>query len=196
MTTVAALSSLLMHRLIRRSFGVLAVLATATAVGFVAAGPAAGASRLDYPPTPCAAVSVSTTVPVQGSEITIHGTGFTPNVTVELTVQSTGELLASVKSNASGQFTTVVRLPDNLTGQQHIVATGGQGATCSTPSILITVRPQPTASHTPGGSGGPPATTGFDVLAYVVLGALLIGVGGVLTSVRRRRRPVVPDVRR
>jgi hypothetical protein len=175
------------HRWFDRTRAVLAVVATTSAIALLGAGTSAGAATLAYPPTPCSALSASTTVPAQGGDITIHGSNFTPHASVGLSLQSTGQVLASAMSNAAGAFTAVVHLPDNLTGPQVIVATSGQSAGCAQPTLAIRIHAiAASTSHAPGGSGGT-SSTGFDVLAFVLLGVVLIAVGLVLNIAWRRR---------
>src|SRR5690606_19615471 len=58
------------------------------------------------------ASSTKTTVG-PGGDVDISGSGFEPETDVTVTLHSTPMLLATVKTNAQGQFTTTVKIPAN-----------------------------------------------------------------------------------
>ncbi|MGD9115626.1 MAG: IPT/TIG domain-containing protein [Dehalococcoidia bacterium] len=63
-----------------------------------------------------------------GSELTITGTGFTPNATITVTYSLTGtqtDTLATVTSNASGNFTIPFTIPASTHGAHTITVTDG-----------------------------------------------------------------------
>jgi 5'-nucleotidase len=159
-----------------------AILALAvTALGMFLFGPATHATA--YPPTTCASLSVSTTNPQPGEQITLSSSGMPANATVKIFLHSDPILLATVHTDATGSFTATVTLPDGITGTHTIVAVPNKPmpAGCPPPSVTITVQG-------PGTNPGGTSFTGVDVLA-MVLGALaLLGVGVALNRGGRRRK--------
>src|SRR4051794_12501960 len=105
-----------------------AILALIVAMtGLALAGPAAGAAAapVAYPPTICPTLSVSTTTPLVGEQITVSGINFNPNAHIRIELHTTVYVLANVVSDAAGGFTTKVRLPAGVTGNHLIIAVGG-----------------------------------------------------------------------
>jgi hexosaminidase len=167
-----------------------AVLALAAAVfGGLFLAPA-GADAAGYPPTTCAMLSVSTTHPLPGEEITVSGTNFLPNANVRLELHSPSYVLKTVTTNGSGSFTTQVKLPNGVFGTHQLVAATGAPSTCPTPTITLHIQKHGAAGSSAerGGSGGGTAFTGVDVLLIVLVAALLIGAGVALTRGGKRKR--------
>jgi hypothetical protein len=173
------------HRRLART----ALLIVATVGAWTGAATTISAARADYPPAPCSALSGSTTIPAQGGVVTVHGTGFVPDAAVALGLRSTGQVLATVTADAQGAFTTTVQLPDQLTGRQVIVATSGASPGCAQPSLAVTILGLgfSASSTARNPSGGPPASTGVDVLGFALLGSVLIGLGLMLNRRWQRR---------
>jgi hypothetical protein len=169
-----------------------AIVALFAAAVATLAAPAAAHAAVQYPPTLCASLSVSTTQPLPGEEITVSGVNFLPDASVRLELHSTTYHLKTVTSDGAGTFTTNVKLPDGVFGTHRIVATSGAptGSTCpSEPFVVIHIQRLGTAgssASTPGHHGGT-SFTGVDVLLILIAAALLIGVGVALNRGGKRR---------
>ncbi|CAB4928940.1 MAG: hypothetical protein F2825_09695 [Actinobacteria bacterium] len=114
-----------------------------------------------------------------GQTITLQGSGYAPNSTVQLLVYSSPVSLGTVVADQNGNFSVEVTVPANLAnGTHHLVATGvdAQG---NVRNLVITV--------TVSGGVATLATTGFDAVPVAVGGALVMLVGGGLLVGARRR---------
>lgn len=152
----------------------------------------AAAQGAGYPPTVCATLSVSTTNPLPGEEITVSGANFIPDAGVHLVLRPGDYDLKTVVADASGSFTAQVKLPNGVFGTHRIVATTGapKSATCpSDPFVIIHIQKHGAAGSSagPGGNGGGTAFTGVDVLLLVLAGAVLLGAGVALTRGGKRK---------
>lgn len=75
-----------------------------------------------------ATISQTTTVAAPGHvgmELTITGTGFTPNATVTVTYETTPVTLATVPTDASGNFTAPITIPASVGGAHTITVSDG-----------------------------------------------------------------------
>jgi hexosaminidase len=165
----------------------------ATVFGALLLVPAA-AHAAGYPPTECASLSVSTTHPLPGEEITVSGTNFLPNADVRLELHSKTYVLKTVTTDSSGSFSTQVKLPNGVVGTHQIVAASGAPSTCPTPTVTLHIQ-----KHGTEGSSAPPpghgtSFTGVDVLLIVIAAALLIGAGIALTRGGKRKHTGHPLV--
>lgn len=154
--------------------------------GLVLVGPAATAQparHLAYPPTTCPTLAVSTTKPAVGETITVTGRNFDAHASVTVVMHSRTYVLAKVRTDASGSFSTGVTMPAGLTGHHIIQATGAQSA-CPADPIEIVITGTTTASAGTGGPGGGTALTGVDILGLLVAALAMIGAGVLLN--RRR----------
>jgi hypothetical protein len=122
----------------------------ATVFGALLLVPAA-AQAAGYPPTECASLSVSTTHPLPGEEITVSGTNFLPNADVRLELHSKTYVLKTVTTDSSGSFSTQVKLPNGVVGTHQIVAASGAPSTCPTPTVTLHIQ-----KHGTEGSSAPP----------------------------------------
>lgn len=157
----------------RAAMSMVAVLAL-VATALLVAGPAQ--ANPAYPPRQQCALSSSTG---SGNTLTITGSGYPANTTVQVNVGSTS--LGSVRTDSSGAFRLTVTVPSGSTGR--VSATGGN-RTCSFP-----------LSGNNGGSGtqGTQTTphaayTGFAAITATVIALVLLGGGLVLVLAGRRRR--------
>jgi hypothetical protein len=172
-----------------------AVLALAAAViGALFLAPVA-AGAAGYPPTTCATLSVSTTHPLPGEQITVSGTNFLPNASVRLELHSKTYDLKTVTTDASGSFTTQVTLPSGVVGTHQIVAATGVPSTCPTPTITLHIQKHGTEGSTapPRGPGGT-SFTGVDVLLIILVAVALIGAGMALMRGGKRKHTGHPLV--
>lgn len=154
----------------------------------------------DYAPDECS-LAANTTEAEPGGTITLTGTGFMPNSEVTLEVLGVNLeriSLGTVMTDANGNFSVEVTLPDGLPpGQYTITATGidpfGNERVLS---IVVTV-----GSEAPSSGGGAPAVggtrtarTGWDPLPWTVGGSALVvfGAGAVIVA---RGRPATTGAR-
>lgn len=114
-----------------------------------------------------------------GQKITLQGSGFAPNSTVQLLVYSSPVSLGTVVTDSTGSFSVEVTVPANLAnGTHHLVATGVD-ANGNVRNLVISV--------TVSGGVATLATTGFDAVPVAVGGGLVLLTGaGLLVGARRR----------
>jgi alpha-L-fucosidase len=158
------------------------------------------ASPVAYPVTgsDCASISVSTTVPAPGESITVTGVNFNPGGHVRL-VLDTGDVLARVTADASGSFTTKVKMPKGVFGFHKLYHRGGKtgqpSSGCPADPGLNIGSGANVPGGTPGHHGGT-SFTGLDIGLLLAAAALLIAVGVALNrrsqkSRKSRRKRVV-----
>jgi hypothetical protein len=180
------------NRLIAALIGTIALLVTA--VLFTVSANAAPYSNQ-------AAISVSTTTPAVGANVSFGGSGYTSGERVSFTMGSFN--LGSVAAGVDGTFNLSAALPAGISGTFTIVAVGATSG--RTANITITIGGATaggttngataggttngtTAGGTSSGSGGDLASTGVAVVGIGALGvALLVGGGFVLMAGKRRR---------
>jgi hypothetical protein len=166
-----------------------AILALAAAgVAALLFAPAAQAAG-DYPPSICATLSVSTTAPLPGEQITVSGSDFNANASVRLELHSNTVVLKTVTTDSTGSFSTLVTLPSNVSGTHTIVAATGfnsAGGTCPPPEISLGFQGQ--SSSQGGGHHGGTSGTGQDILIMLIAAAVLISAGVAFNRSGKRRR--------
>jgi len=77
-------------------------------------------------------IALSKTTGNVGSEITISGSGFTPNATVTITYTSTPEVLATTTADSNGKFSATVTIPKSTHGKHTITASDGTNSVSTT----------------------------------------------------------------
>ena len=114
-----------------------------------------------------------------GQKVTLTGTGFAKNSTVQLTVFSSPVSLGTVVTDQNGAFSVEVTIPANLAnGTHHLVATGVD-INGNVRNLVITV--------TVSGGVATLATTGFDAVPVALGGGLFLLAGaGLVVGARRR----------
>ncbi|MBG0566532.1 fibronectin type III domain-containing protein [Actinoplanes aureus] len=140
-----------------------------------------------------------------GETVTIRGSGYAPNSTVEVVVYSAPVSLGTVLTDDNGEFSLDIAVPANLAGTHSIVAVGADpDGNVRSMRLDVTVAPAPAPSPSPdtggsqpddggsepdtGGSqpdnGGDLPTTGNATEDMAVLGLflMLLGAGLVRTS--------------
>lgn len=128
-------------------------------------------------------LTLTNSIAAPGSDVGVTGTGFDPNSTVHLTIQSVPVLLGTVTTDGSGGFTMPVTIPMDFDGAHHIVATGVDpdlSVLVLQANVMVTSQP-PTdtfAQVTPAGSSD------SAVLALAGIGIVLL-TAGVLLITRR-----------
>lgn len=137
---------------------------------------------------PAGSLTLSTSSPPAGSTVTVAGTGFQPGSNVNVTIESTPQLLATVTTGASGDFSVDVTIPESFSGQHSLVATGmdPQG------SVRVLASTIEISSGVLGTQGTPPPDTspirGSDGLILAIAAAGIVLLTGALFLVARRAR--------
>jgi pSer/pThr/pTyr-binding forkhead associated (FHA) protein len=135
-----------------------------------------------------------------GDTVTLSGTGFQPNETVSVILQSTPVTLKTVAASATGNVTVTVTLPTNLAAGAHSLTLRGALASVVFPFTVAAAAPSatPGASPTATGAGGTRTSsgggslpsTGSPVLPGFTAAFLLILLGSatmIFAGSRRRR---------
>jgi len=148
-------------------------------------------SAFGYPPGVSATLQVSTTSPHICESITVSGTGFNPSVQVK--VYERNVLTKTTTTNASGAFSTAIKVVGPVGSQ--VINVHAAGSACGgSPSPSSSVDPTSTsrsatssAGSGGGGGGGGLANTGVAILALLLL-ALALLVAGITASRAGRAR--------
>jgi hypothetical protein len=120
-----------------------------------------------------------------GEEITVSGSGYLPNSSVDIVMYSTPQVLKTVLADGNGNFTATVTVPAGLAnGTHHLVAAGVDEN--GNPRYLVVEVTVSGGVATVTSSGL--AYTGFTALPFVGAGVLALGVGGGLLVASRRRQ--------
>lgn len=126
----------------------------------------------------------TSTVPAGGS-LEVFCTNYAPNETVTLTLTSTPVILGTTMTNSAGACSTQVTIPlGTVLGNHTITGTGTTGDFAST-GIFVTGTAAPVSTV---GSTGGLAFTGADIAAASGVGAIAVGIGGMLILMSRRKR--------
>ena len=157
----------------------LLVLALGTLVVLAAAG------------TSASAITVDTTTPAPGSQVTVSGDCDVPGLLLTISIAPPGTVLGTVTTAADGTFSVKVTIPANQPdGAAQIIAADPTNQCVSNAAIYPPTRGNLVASVTV--SKGSLAFTGSDnTSTFVAIGAVLVALGAVLivATVRRRRAP-------
>ena len=108
-------------------------LALAAAVSVVLPATASAAPVLD-PLKPCYVAAQS-----QTEDVTVHGTGFTPNAPVDIRIDD--QVVSTVPADSSGVVLTVVKAPAQPSGQRRFILTAaeqGNAAQVTSVDALVT----------------------------------------------------------
>jgi len=154
-----------------------AVIGVALAVGWPAAAFAYGGQ-------PETMTTVNSAVVDPCNSIVVTGSGYQPGETVTLLLASTS--LGTTTADTTGAFSSTVTVPQGTAaGPYSLVSTGSSGDTSSTG---VTVGTGGCGVTLAAVSSGGLAFTGADIAALVGVGAVALGLGGMLLLVTRRRR--------
>jgi len=116
----------------------------------------------------------------QGSTVTLTGSGYAPNSTVNVYIYSTPTLLGTVVTDGSGSFSKAFTIPTTLApGSHHLVAAGVDAN--GNPRYLV-------SSVTVAQGSGTLAWTGFETLPVLGVGVLVVALGAGLVVLGRRKR--------
>jgi LPXTG-motif cell wall-anchored protein len=119
------------------------------------------------------------TVVNAGGEIVFEGTGWPPNVTLQLSVN--GQQVGSVTTSASGAWSFTYTVPANASGTQTAEVSCGSFVLSTQFSVSTSVAPVTGTTTTPL------PVTGSDSLSWAQMGIALIALGAVLVYLTRRR---------
>jgi len=169
---------------LRRHIGVVLTF-VAVVLGLVAVTSVHSKAAADpYPPTAGCSVSTSDTTVQPGDTLSVTGSGFPVDSTVQLAVHSAAPVgLGSVHTDTHGSFTDTVTIPSSITGTDHRIVASSGSTTCSFDPFanVHTVN----ASH--DNASGRTAYTGFGAVSAIVIAVVLLGGGLVLLMLGRRR---------
>ena len=115
-----------------------------------------------------------------GKTITVSGSGYAPNSTVSVAIYSTPQVLTTVVTDASGNFTATVTVPAGLEVGNHTLVASGVDSSGNVRYVNLPV----TVSSTTGKAML--AYTGADVALPLTAGLVALSLGGGLIVVRRR----------
>jgi hypothetical protein len=121
--------------------------------------------------------ATSTVAP--GKTITVNGTGYAPNTTVTLAIYSTPQVLTTVVTDASGNFTATVTVPAGLEAGNHTLVASGVDPSGNVRYVNLAVTVASTGK-------AQLAYTGADVALPSIVGLLAVSLGAGLIVVRRR----------
>jgi hypothetical protein len=172
------------------------VLASAVLLSVALGGAAGVASAATYPPA-ATTISVSTTSPVAGQDVTVTGSGFKSLTPATLTTSGPGAMgsgrtlvyaasafpmsVKSLTTDAVGSVSTAVHFTAAGT---HTVTISGIAPDGTPASVSTTLDVLAAAAA----GSAPLAHTGAPMLQYVLLGAALLALGGLLVATVRSRR--------
>ena len=178
-----------MKRGLRTSL-VAATLGVAGVVGFGSVASAAGAQELDLcallgdPYCPPPVDGGDATVPAGGT-LPIHGEGFLPGETVDVTICEPPISLGSFIADENGVVDATVTIPASIPpGTCDLVMSGQTSHNTVVLSVTITAAPA-------SGGGGALAATGSETTPLVGIGLGLLAAGGVAAFAARRRATTV-----
>jgi LPXTG-motif cell wall-anchored protein len=114
-----------------------------------------------------------------GKTVTVSGTGYAPFSTITLAIYSTPQVLTTVVTDASGNFTATVTVPAGLEAGNHTLVASGvdSSGTVRYVNLAVTVSSTGKASL---------AYTGADVALPSIIGLVAVSLGGGLIFARRR----------
>lgn len=127
-----------------------------------------------------------------GASIELQGSGFAPDAAVTVAIYSQPESLAETAADHQGHLDVTVQLPATLeTGRHTLVALGvsahGTGMALTAPITVTTA-----AASSAGSAPAQLAWTGFNLIAYLMTGLVLVVAGLVLIRTAGMRRRLVP----
>lgn len=126
--------------------------------GLLTAAVAGPAAAQQYPPSE-GALAISTSEAAPGEPVTLSGDGFAPGSDITITFESTPVVVGTTRADATGRFTTQVRIPLDATPGMHTLRAIGVDP-AGRPRVLTTaIRvagdvAQSTAAGSPGGVTG------------------------------------------
>ncbi len=190
---------------LRYLFRALLLTLVAAAIGLVMASSASAQPNRDddspsvtdtasaYPPPGLCTVTLGSATLSPGQSVGVSGSGFSPNVAVTLSLDSTG--LGSFQTNGSGDLSASVTMPADLVAGAHTIKASANNLSCQIGASYTAPTTAPTPTPTPSSGTNAAATdtgglafTGFAAKTVSIIGGLLL-IGGVgLLWIGRRRK--------
>ncbi|GAB3830399.1 fibronectin type III domain-containing protein [Dactylosporangium cerinum] len=128
-----------------------------------------------------------------GATITLKGSGYAPNSTVELIVYSSPVSLGTVVTDDKGEFSVDVVVPPSLPVGDHTRAAVGADKDGNVRAMRLDVTVAPAAPATPATPATPPlAVTGAATAVTAEAGLLMLLLGAGLVRASRTRRLAPP----
>jgi hypothetical protein len=144
------------------------------------ASPTATPTSSPSPPA-VSQLGVDDSEPDQGQRVEVSGEGFLPNDSVDITIESTPRRLATVTTDATGSFSSVVTIPTDIDEGSHTLKATGTGA--NDEDLVLSA-----AIDVQQGQELPRNGAAFTV-TFTAVGSVLIAAGLVLEDFARRRLP-------
>jgi LPXTG-motif cell wall-anchored protein len=129
---------------------------------------------------------VTTTV-APGKTMTVSGSGYAPNSTITVAIYSTPQVLTTVVTDASGNFTATVTVPAGLEAGNHTLVASGVDSSGNVRYVNLPVTVSSSGTATITGKATL-AYTGADVALPSIIGLVAVSLGAGLILVRRRAR--------
>ena len=127
--------------------------------------------------------ATSTVAP--GKTMTVSGSGYAPNSTITLAIYSTPQVLTTVVTDASGNFTATVTVPAGLAAGSHTLVASGVDSSGNVRYVNLPVTVSSAGIATTTGKATL-AYTGADVALPSIIGLLAVSLGTGLIVLRRR----------
>ena len=134
-----------------------------------------------------AGTTVSPTAAAGGS-IAVTSTGWLPGSTVTGLLRSDPVTLGTLTADSTGKISGSYPVPANTTPGLHELELVGKDANGAARSVMAGVTITAAGGTTTTKAGGTVPRTGSEVWPQVLVGALMVGLGGVLVELARRRR--------
>lgn len=136
-----------------------------------------------YGPGGAPALTSNSSSTTPGGSLLVTGSNFVPNEGITLTLHSAPVTLATTTASTSGSFSVTVTIPAGTDPGAHTILASGATGDSATTNIVVTGAVSSTATVTSG-----LAFTGADIAAVSAVGAIALGLGGMLIMSGRRRR--------
>jgi hypothetical protein len=139
--------------------------------------------RPAYPPGRCQ-LALSQSSAARGDTFQASGGGFVPGE--EVTLSIAGRSVRTVLADPNGAFAVDLTVPDDAPlGRTEVLASSASQQLSAAFEVIA-----PAASRGRAEAGSLLPRTGAEFLATASLGAVLVGLGGLLVLGSRRRRPL------
>ena len=139
-----------------------------------------------YPPGPPSIAAGSSTT-CAGCQNTVTVSGFMPGSTVSFTLHSTPISLGSASVDAAGGATLTFQIPSGTDPGEHTLVVTGTAPSGSTLTLSVPIMVTTGSVSVGGNAPGSLPRTGTDILIPMEVGAAVLGAGGALLFLARRR---------
>lgn len=141
-----------------------------------------------YPPSECA-LTLSISAGLPGDPVQVRAGGYAAGSSVNIEFRSQPVSIGSATADASGTFTTTVRVPTDATVGTHTIAAVGINPDTTVREVTAQYIVLPRAgAPTQSGTGNLPRTGGGRTIPMTVAGAGLVAAGTVAVRAARGRR--------